>query len=768
MRTQHISSLLVAILSLAIEKASLAQDSVNVSLISQRYVTGGFVGEIEQGDLVYCLRYLAGVVPSREGGQLVIYDISNSELPEERGLGFLPLMRPRSLSLDLPHIAINSDSAVCVCDVNDPWNQRLELILPQDHGVTAIALRSPYLYVVGMDSILRSYDLTDPAQPQLASQSPLSARYKQAEIQDSLLILTGDNLVFYNITNAAHPDSISSISMPTNDFKLLDNYLYLAAGDNGLITYRLDNSLRAERLSQLSITAMNISNRPSAEGPFQLLASLRQRVVHVNPDVWYEYQDLVRIDIRHLEAPSILGYISPPNSGRAWPRACAGISNVASFLQSGFEFLVYNEAGNCNYIHYNENDERSIGLSGGNLIISQEYDQQATNRLITYDASVPRNPRLLQSMRVPLYSKIIGSTDGYLYCLESPNLSWYPLNNNVPSNNAGHLNVAGLQLSQSVLSDDYLYLCSHFDFNNHGRNGYLSIVDLRNAREPSLCCSLAFAVPIYSSALDTANQVLYLAQRDSGIAIVDVSNPRDPRVAGSVCGGQSLYNLCIKGHYLYTGLYDLLILDISDPYHPDSIGCIDLDGWIWGMAVQGKLLAVEEAPIDLELSDTASITMRFYDILDPTRPIQTGLYQSYWYYRDLKLRGQYLFASSSTEIGIFDISRVLYTSPSSSDFHPSTFHLSPVYPNPFNSSTTISFSLPSTGLPPGSRGGLWGGSLRVYDLTGRLVADLTPKGRLAAGEHRVVWDAKDLTSGVYLVRLKGEEWTSSRKVVLLR
>ncbi len=96
-----------------------------------------------------------------------------------------------------------------------------------------------------------------------------------------------------------------------------------------------------------------------------------------------------------------------------------------------------------------------------------------------------------------------------------------------------------------------------------------------------------------------------------------------------------------------------------------------------------------------------------------------------------------------------------------SDLHlaPSTFHLSPAYPNPFNSSTTITFSLPLSSLSS---------SLRVYDLTGRLVADLTPKGRLAAGEHRVVWNAAGLASGVYLVRLEAGGSSFVRKTVLMR
>ncbi len=96
---------------------------------------------------------------------------------------------------------------------------------------------------------------------------------------------------------------------------------------------------------------------------------------------------------------------------------------------------------------------------------------------------------------------------------------------------------------------------------------------------------------------------------------------------------------------------------------------------------------------------------------------------------------------------------------SDSTLTPYTFHLSPIYPNPFNSSTAISFSLPSSSTSS---------SLRVYDLSGRLIADLTPNGRLAAGEHRVVWNAGSLPDGIYFAILKQASATTTRKMVLMK
>ncbi|MFZ5434010.1 MAG: T9SS type A sorting domain-containing protein [Calditrichota bacterium] len=92
----------------------------------------------------------------------------------------------------------------------------------------------------------------------------------------------------------------------------------------------------------------------------------------------------------------------------------------------------------------------------------------------------------------------------------------------------------------------------------------------------------------------------------------------------------------------------------------------------------------------------------------------------------------------------------------SSILHPASFNLS-AYPNPFNATTTLSFSLPHTSLV----------SLTVFNLLGQAVnqADL---GMLNAGEHRHFFDASELPSGVYLARVQAGERSQMRKMVLLR
>ena len=79
---------------------------------------------------------------------------------------------------------------------------------------------------------------------------------------------------------------------------------------------------------------------------------------------------------------------------------------------------------------------------------------------------------------------------------------------------------------------------------------------------------------------------------------------------------------------------------------------------------------------------------------------------------------------------------------SNSAFEVTSFRLGPVYPNPFNASTRIYYSLTSRSEV----------SLVVYDVLGREVATLV-NGELGSGFHSVVWQADDVASGTYFAVL---------------
>lgn len=88
---------------------------------------------------------------------------------------------------------------------------------------------------------------------------------------------------------------------------------------------------------------------------------------------------------------------------------------------------------------------------------------------------------------------------------------------------------------------------------------------------------------------------------------------------------------------------------------------------------------------------------------------------------------------------------------------PSEFKLYQNFPNPFNPTTTILYSVPRRAAV----------TLIVYDVLGRKVATLVD-GTKSKGEYRVEFNASRFASGVYFYRLKAGSYTRVRKLLLLK
>ncbi len=88
---------------------------------------------------------------------------------------------------------------------------------------------------------------------------------------------------------------------------------------------------------------------------------------------------------------------------------------------------------------------------------------------------------------------------------------------------------------------------------------------------------------------------------------------------------------------------------------------------------------------------------------------------------------------------------------------PSQFELTEAYPNPFNSTTMFSVTLPAPGAV----------NVIVYDVLGQQVDALMQRS-LLEGNHPVVWSAHDTPSGVYFIHAQYGRSTITRRVVLIR
>ncbi|MCW8816259.1 MAG: T9SS type A sorting domain-containing protein, partial [Ignavibacteriaceae bacterium] len=109
-------------------------------------------------------------------------------------------------------------------------------------------------------------------------------------------------------------------------------------------------------------------------------------------------------------------------------------------------------------------------------------------------------------------------------------------------------------------------------------------------------------------------------------------------------------------------------------------------------------------------------------------------------------QGNFLFYNTTNPVGV-----------SEEETLPEEFVLYQNYPNPFNPSTTIKFSIPTSGYT----------TLTIYNTLGEEVAELLNK-ELTMGTYKVEWNASGLPSGIYFYQLKTEGFVETKKMLLLK
>ena len=91
------------------------------------------------------------------------------------------------------------------------------------------------------------------------------------------------------------------------------------------------------------------------------------------------------------------------------------------------------------------------------------------------------------------------------------------------------------------------------------------------------------------------------------------------------------------------------------------------------------------------------------------------------------------------------------------DIVANVFSLEKNYPNPFNPTTTIEYSIGIAGPA----------KLMIYDILGREVVSLVNEYK-QVGRHRVMWNASTMSSGVYFYRLETPTFTKTQKMILMK
>ena len=129
------------------------------------------------------------------------------------------------------------------------------------------------------------------------------------------------------------------------------------------------------------------------------------------------------------------------------------------------------------------------------------------------------------------------------------------------------------------------------------------------------------------------------------------------------------------------------------------------------------------------------------------------------YIYDFVVAGDNILAGTSQGVWIRSINDTVTTTAvnESKIMNPTVFMLFQNYPNPFNPITIIKYDLPKAGRV----------TLKIYDVLGRKVATLINEEK-PAGRYQVEFNGSSFASGVYFYRIQAGNYSSVKKMILLK
>ncbi|MFM6873212.1 MAG: cadherin domain-containing protein, partial [Dolichospermum sp.] len=156
----------------------------------------------------------------------------------------------------------------------------------------------------------------------------------------------------------------------------------------------------------------------------------------------------------------------------------------------------------------------------------------------------------------------------------------------------------------------------------------------------------------------------YVADGDSGLQIIDISNPAAPTLKGNYDTSGIALGVQVVGNYAYVAdNYGLQIIDISNPTTPTLKGNYDTSGNAWGVQVVGNYAYVADNVSGLQI----------IDISNPTNPTLKGNYDTSGIAYGVQVVGNYAYVADWTSgLQIIDVSEFTNKAPTNLTLSTST------------------------------------------------------------------------------------------------
>ena len=326
------------------------------------------------------------------------------------------------------------------------------------------------------------------------------------------------------------------------------------------------------------------------------------------------------------------------------------------------------------------------------------------------------------------------------------------------------VNIADIQhpTVRSTFQVDTIDTDRYLDFELIGNYCYVASylgIDVVDLTDPT--------APIWRSRYEESNHFRYLTtdgttlysmgDYSDSIFIFDLSNPGYLTLEGTVSLPTLAYSCLVAVHDGYAYLnhvfpFTVIAVDIRDLSHP-----VIVDSLVMGSNVTMQGEGRVDRTNDLLLLPLQQNGSRMIDISHPSHMAVLAANYADDESINTDFYSRRLVVADRKVLSIYDYSGMLTVEEAGPAQLPTTVTVAPAYPNPFNATTTIRYSLPSRSNV----------KLNVFDATGREVASLV-NTQQNSGSYTVHFNGTSLASGIYFVKLTAGSSMTTQKIVLLR
>ncbi|MHA1888267.1 MAG: T9SS type A sorting domain-containing protein [Promethearchaeota archaeon] len=681
---------------------------------------------------------------------------------------------------DIAYVADHS-YGLRIYDISNPAEPVLLNSLPLQIDVRTILLGQPTAYLLSLyDCSMYILDTSDIINPIVLSQYYTTFRCLDVSVNDNYAFISThhelnmhpweeDFIEIVNIEDRLNPVYVDDFAIAnycptveiTNDVAFIGTFLGLYVYDisdiNNVVQinwFDTNNTFALKFHNGLlycdgwyGLTIIDYSDPSNC----QILAEYDQFVCNdfeIIEDKLYmaSYTMLRVLDISDPMNVYQIGYYVTPNMVRS-----VAVSQEYAFINSSYDTLHIidtSEHENPYFYDYYDNYKIDLAKSPDDLLMFMVGELH--QGLEFYDMSNPAEPEHLYTHTLPgdewavcdfyvdeqICCSIFGSLDGYTLNVYDETQQELTISSITPiSYNGGYLSIQGIGRKEN-----HIYIgCS---------GDGIMILDISDPLNPTQV--LQYDIQGYIFDLTVKGDFLYYVSI-SGFYVFDISDPLQLNQVAYWESHNRAEQLALYQNYAYVVDYDggIKVFDLSDLTNFVPINTVSLN----------STSKIDIDPIirddKLIISDKRWNEIMVFDLSDPTNPVMSSNCRWNKYTLDMELFGDFLYCANGEDdwylhgLSVLDFSSfnpVATDEPIIPNSLSNIFNLCN-FPNPFNPTTTIEFSLKDNSNI----------ELNVYNIKGQKVR-LLVKDSFDSGTHSIVWDGKDdteksVSSGIYFNKL---------------